>query len=143
MKPMTDERPILLDTHTWIWLAGGSKEISQTVCAQIEKAAKTSEVLIASISVWELAMLERKGRVVLSKPVWDWVHEALLAPGIRLVPLSAEIALASCFLPGRIHDDPADRFIIATAREQNALIASRDRRIIEYGQQGYIDILKC
>ncbi len=64
----------------------------------------------------------RRVRILLSKPVNQWIDEALTAPGLELAPLSAAVAIESCGLPGVIHADPADRLIIATARIEGALL---------------------
>ena len=55
--------------------------------------------------------------------------------------LEPEIAVESCFLPGEFHNDPADRFLVATARLKNAALVTRDQRIIEYGNQGHVKVL--
>jgi PIN domain nuclease of toxin-antitoxin system len=106
---------ILLDTHTWIWLINGVEPLkSSKALALIEQAAKLSNVRISAISVWEAGMLEAKGRISFSMDCLDWVKQALTAPGISLVPLTPEIAVASSQLPGAFHGDPADRIIVAT-----------------------------
>ncbi len=134
---------VLLDTHAWIWLVDGNDELSLPARKLIDQAAATGTVLIASISVWEVAMLERKGRLVLSRSCWNWVEDALSLPGLRLIQLSAQTALESCFLPGKFHDDPADRFIVATARLENAAIVTRDKQILRYAQSGHVAAIKC
>ena len=57
---------------------------------------------------------------------------------MNLCPLSPEIALESCFLPGNFHGDPADRIITATARLGNLTLLTRDRKIIEYSNSGMV-----
>jgi PIN domain nuclease of toxin-antitoxin system len=107
----------VLDTHVWIWaLEGTGGDLSNATIRVIEQAAGSGDVAVAAISVWELAMLEAKGRISLSRSVEEWVAAALTAPGVRLVDLAPEIALDSTRLPGLAHADPADRMIIATAR---------------------------
>jgi PIN domain nuclease of toxin-antitoxin system len=83
-------------------------------------------------------MLQVRGRLTLNKPVKDWVGEALDLTGTVLMPLSADISIESCMLPGVFHADPADRMIVATARVESATILTRDQRIIDYGQQGFV-----
>lgn len=138
---MAEPTSLILDTHAWIWFVDGSPELSVSARRQIESIAAGGEILISSISVWEVGMLENRGRLRLTKAIWDWINDALSAPALRLVPLSAAIALESCFLPGRFHQDPADRFIVATARIEQATIVSRDRRILAYAKQGHVDAI--
>jgi PIN domain nuclease of toxin-antitoxin system len=90
------------------------------------------------MSIWELAMLVSKGRVTLQTPLLDWVREALRTPGLSLVPLTPEIAVESTRLPGNFHGDPADRIIVASARETGSTIVTRDRLILAYGKQAFV-----
>ncbi len=100
---------ILLDTHTWIWLINGDEQLkSSEALPLIEQAAQLSNVKVSAISVWEVSMLEGKGRISFSMDCLDWVKQALDAPGLSLVPLTPEIAVLSSRLPGDFHGDPAD-----------------------------------
>ncbi len=134
-------RALLLDTHVWIWLVNGDAELGADALAAIERAAAAGSVLISAISVWEVAMLKAKGRIVLAKPCAQWVREALSAPGLSLTPLTPEIAVESCQLPGSFHDDPADRLIVATARVADATLVTKDERIFAYGAAGHVSVL--
>ena len=113
----TDPAPLLLDTHYWVWLQeGGPERIPQRAQRVLQEAANRGNLRLSIISVWEVAMLEAKGRLRFSMPCAQWVKSALETPGLKLVPLSPEIALESTVLPGKFHGDPADRMIVATAR---------------------------
>lgn len=83
-------------------------------------------------------MLQDRGRLTLNKPLKDWINEALDLSGTSLAPLSPDVAIESCKLPGKFHSDPADRMIVATARIESATILTRDKRILEYGLQGFV-----
>jgi PIN domain nuclease of toxin-antitoxin system len=83
-------------------------------------------------------MLEAKGRVHLQLPCEQWVKEALAAPGLTPAPLKPEIALDSTRLPEEFHGDPADRIIVATAGRMKTRLATRDEKVIRYGQQQHI-----
>lgn len=88
---------------------------------------------MSAISVWEVAMLESQGPIRIVKDCLDWVRQALAAPGVRLVPLSPEIAVASCRLPGVWHEDPAYRILVASARLHDLRFVTYDQRILPYG----------
>jgi PIN domain nuclease of toxin-antitoxin system len=134
--------PLLLDTHYWIWLKMGAREeFSGSMLKAIEKAAAGGNLLLSVISVWELGMLEAKGRLRLLAPCEQWVRDALATPGLTLVPLTPEIALASSRLPQPFHGDPADRIIVATARGMGARIVTRDSKILEYGRKRHVAVL--
>ena len=131
----------VLDTHAWLWLTIDDPEFDPKARELLGRAGGRNELFVAAISVWELGMLEAKGRIVLARPIEDWVRGALAIRGLRLAPLTPEIALACVHLPGDCPPDPADRMIVATARALGAGLATRDRRIIDYGNRGHVRCL--
>lgn len=134
----------VLDTHVWIWVVEGDRTaLSEPAIEAIERAAKGGAVRVSAISVWEVAMLEAKGRISLSRPVDDWVHAALHAPGVRLLALSPEIAIGSTRLPGAPHGDPADRILMASARHLGGQLATCDGEILDYSAGGQLKVLNC
>jgi PIN domain nuclease of toxin-antitoxin system len=94
--------------------------------------SKYSELHLSAISPWEFSKLLEKGRLGISYDPEDWINSALDMPKLRLVPLSPVIAYRSTVLPQPFHNDPADQIIVATAREENAAILSKDERILSY-----------
>ena len=82
---------LLLDTHAWLWLMSGTLEFAPIVQEQIEQAAQQHQVYISAISVWEVGLLESKGRIRLQMPCEAWVREALATPGLSLAPLTPEV----------------------------------------------------
>ena len=133
--------PLVLDTHVWIWmLEGVESELSAATVSVIEDAGGRAQVVVSAISVWELAMLEAKGRITLSRSIDEWVRAALTAPGLRLVDLAPEISLESTRLPGTPHGDPADRMIIATARVLGGTLITCDDQILSYGAEGHVRV---
>jgi PIN domain nuclease of toxin-antitoxin system len=138
-KPEPNPAPLVLDTHVWIWLMEGvSGELSAATVRLIDEAAANSALAVSAISVWEVAMLDQRGRVTLSRSIDEWVRMALTAPGIRLVDLSPEIALESARLPGEPHGDPADRILVATARVLGGTLITRDKQILRYAATGHV-----
>ncbi len=134
---------LVLDTHVWIWLVAGDAALARRAREAIENAAVEGAVVVPAISVWEVAMLEAHGRIVLAKPCAQWVNEALAAPGLALGALAPEIAVESCNLPAPFHDDPADRMIVATARVAGATLLTRDKRILDYGARGHVAVMRA
>ena len=136
------EQLLLLDTHTWIWLVNGDEPLkSSPALPHIESAARQSHLRVSAISVWEVGMLEAKGRISLFLDCYDWVERALSAPGLGLVRIDPDVAVSSSRLPGSLHGDPADRIIAATARKMDAVLVTRDRQLIDYGSQGCVRVL--
>jgi PIN domain nuclease of toxin-antitoxin system len=134
--------PVLLDTHSWIWLQNGEPGVfTGPVRRAIEASAAGGRLYLSIISVWEVALLQSKGRIELSNSCGLWVQQALATPGLALTPLTSEIAIESCNLPPPFHGDPADRIIIATARNIGARLVTRDQKIIEYGRKRHLSLL--
>jgi len=122
---------ILLDTHTWIWSHSATKLLSSNVKKLIKKT-QTDQRAIASISIWEFAMMVTKGRINVKIDPKRWLNNAIDNSGLQVIELTPEIAMESCNLPGDFHKDPADRIIVATARTHNLTLLTKDRKIIEY-----------
>jgi len=139
---MQTVEPLLLDTHVWIWVAEPIPgKLSPACVEKIRVAGLAGRLLISAISVWEVASLDAKKRVLLSTGCYEWVREALRGPGIELVDLTPEIAIDSTRLPEGFHADPADRILIATARNRNATLVTADRAILKYSRSKHVRVL--
>lgn len=134
------QHKLLLDTHVWIWLMIGHENLSKAFKDSIKKNIENESILISAISVWELGMLVEKGRIELEMDCLDWVERALQNPGVRLIPLTPSIAIQSTRLPGITHTDPADKILIATAHENQAVFVTHDRKILEYGKGDFAHV---
>jgi PIN domain nuclease of toxin-antitoxin system len=122
---------ILLDTHVWIWAVNSPDKLSPAAIDTIE-STPPGKCAISSISLWEFAMLSSGGRITLHVAPETWMAAAVDNAGIRVIDITAKIAVESCALPGEFHKDPADRIITATARMLNAPLLSKDESIREY-----------
>ncbi len=124
---------IVIDTHVLVWWVSGDKSLSKSATKAInETLADGSEVIVSSVSAWEIAMLIEKGRLVLSMDVASWLDEVSQIDGVRFVPVDNEIGIKSAVLPGEFHKDPADRMIVATARRLAVPLVTADQKMIEY-----------
>lgn len=132
------DRPVLLDTHVWVWLAEGRAGVRPEAVALMERAGEESLLRVSAISAWEVGMLEATGRLRFDVPCEEWVEKAFGLPGLSLMPLTPSICLRSSRLPGNLHGDPADRLIVATARELGALLLTRDEPILQYAAKGHL-----
>ena len=134
--------PLLLDTHCWLWLQGGSTEkFSRFARRLLERAAQNDALRVSVISVWEIGLLESRGRLSLKMPCSEWIKQALATPGLSLEPFTPEIAIESSRLPGEIHADPADHILLATARITGARLLTKDERLLAYGRQRHAMIV--
>jgi PIN domain nuclease of toxin-antitoxin system len=122
----------LLDTHTWVWWNMRPQNLSSKVTKLIENTDGYDELLISAISPWEFSKLLEKGKIGISYNPEEWINAALEMPKLRFIHLTPVIAYRSTVLPKPFHDDPADQIIVATAREENATILTKDKRILNY-----------
>ena len=122
----------LLDTHTWIWWHMNPDRLSEKVKALIEDSSNYDELLLSAISPWEFSKFLEKGRIGISGDPIIWLQEALALPKLTIVPLSPVLAYQSTVLPQPFHDDPADQIIVASAREEEAVILTKDNNILGY-----------
>jgi PIN domain nuclease of toxin-antitoxin system len=130
---------LLLDTHCWLWAQLGLiQRLSRTALQAIRNAESDGNLRVSVISIWELAMLEKRGRVALPMNVRTWVDRALSKPGVAVASLTPEIAMESVHLPGDLHGDPADRILVATARVLGATLLTKDARLIQYSEQRHV-----
>ncbi|MGK0265936.1 MAG: PIN domain nuclease of toxin-antitoxin system [Maricaulis sp.] len=70
--------------------------------------------------------------------------EALTAlPQIAIGALPPGLLIRSTSLPSQPPADPADRMIIATARQHGLTILTRDREILAYSARGQVAAIGC
>lgn len=125
---------VVLDTHALIWWVNGDQQLSTPAAARIERELSTEAgLLVSAISAWEVAMLINKGRLALAMDIQDWIAEIALIPAVQFVPIGPNLAVKSTLLPGSFHSDPADRMIVALAREQSVPLITADKKIQAYG----------
>jgi PIN domain nuclease of toxin-antitoxin system len=135
---------LLLDTCAIIWMVL-EEPMASTAVAAITRASVVGSVLVSPVSGWEVGLLATRRRAPLSfrpDPI-IWFERLLLRPGIRAVELEHRVAVSAAFLPGRLHDDPADRLLVATARQLRVPLVTRDRRILDYAAQGHVEAISC
>lgn len=129
---------LILDTHTWVWFIQGSEKLKAHTIKMIESAIQTRTLYVAAISQWELAMLINKSRIILNEPALNWIQNAMQSLNLKILPLTADIAIESTELPGDFHGDPADRMIVASARIHQLTILTRDAKILEYAKEKHV-----
>lgn len=124
--------PTLLDTHAWVWWVTADRRLSRAARRAIDGAVASDALWLSLISVWEVAKKAEKGQLVLDRPLDDWLDAATNQPGLRLAELTRPILAESCRLPSPFHGDPADQIIVATARDRDAIIVTKDQQIQQY-----------
>lgn len=123
---------IVLDTHVLIWWVSDAKKLSKKAQKTIEAQKSENAILVSSMSVWEIYSLVKNGRLQLTMDTDSWLEKIEHLPFIQFVPIDNKIAAKSVLLPGELHNDLADRIIIATAREKGATLVTADERLRKY-----------
>ena len=86
-------------------------------------------------------MLARKKRIGISGSIIDFLNNIKALPGITSIEISPEIAVCATELESPFHNDPADRMIVATAICSDAVLITRDRKIIEWSNVNEIEVI--
>lgn len=136
-----------MDTHTWLWITTRierSDRLSPNRKGELAQAATDLRLYASDASVWELAMKQSHGQLLAIGDLAGFLDEQSRGVGVHILPLSAEVIIASTRLPrwirrdGREHRDPADRFLVATARIHALTLVTADEVILAYAKQGYL-----
>jgi PIN domain nuclease of toxin-antitoxin system len=126
---------MVLDTHALIWWVSDAPQLSRVAKNAIRKTLRANErLLVSAITAWEIALLVKKQRLVLTMDVVEWIAATESIEGVQYVPIDHKLAVQSQFLPGEFHADPADRLIVALARQHNVSLITADERIQQYPQ---------
>jgi PIN domain nuclease of toxin-antitoxin system len=120
---------MVLDTHIWVrWVDPEANPLPSRILTHI---ASADQLAVSAITCWEVAWLERRGRLQLQPNLNDWLELALAGSGVDCLPVSRAVAVRAAQLPEH-HRDPADRLILATAIEQQATLVSLDAAFDAY-----------
>ena len=140
---MSETTPLLLDTHAAVWITEGLPLASKATEAIDAVYRNGSIIFVSPISAWEVGLLVARNRIGLSSRPERWFQNVLAVPGVMLAGLTPDILIESSFLPGEPPRDPADRIIIATARDLGATLVTRDRLVLRYGEAGQVSTIAC
>ena len=97
--------------------------------ARTQLTDRANALALSPVSVWEALVLAESGRVLLQPDPWSWIRNALAVRPVRAIPVTFDVALGSRSV--RLgHDDPADRFIAATAMVHGLTLVTADRALL-------------
>jgi PIN domain nuclease of toxin-antitoxin system len=122
---------ILLDTHVLVMLALKPERLSRKAARAIAKAETRDGIAIASITLWELALLIDDGRIGVAGSIESFLREVCRRPGLTVLDISPEVAALTVQCSSDFTADPADRIIAATARAHGLLLVTKDQRMQE------------
>jgi PIN domain nuclease of toxin-antitoxin system len=120
---------LLLDTHVWMWSHTEPERLSKRVASVLTDTA--NELWLSPISIWEFLLLAQRGRVRLQAGLdpRDWAEAAWSRAPMHEAALTREVAVRSRFVRLE-HDDPADRFLAATAEVYELTLVTADERLL-------------
>lgn len=120
---------ILLDTHVLLWLAAEPARLSRAAASAIRRSLRSGGIAIASISLWEIAVLFAKGRLRARGTTEASLESILKATGVSVREITPTIAALATQFPADFSADPAARLIAATARAEGLTLVTRDERL--------------
>lgn len=139
---MAGRERLLLDTCALIWLAAGDSRFTPEKTQTVIAAGEEDRLFANVITLWELGYLQQKGRLDLKglqfRQFWDMAKTRI---NLRSVPITESIVSQYHALDGQLHNDPADRFIVACAIQQRCTLVTGDLKLLEWGSKHGFPIL--
>lgn len=120
---------LLVDTAPFLWLCAGGGNLSPTARAAL--ASWENSIFVSAVTGWEIALKCAKGKLILPAPVGVWFPAMIAHHGCELLAIDAPAAIASTQL-ARIHADPFDRLLVATALARGLILITSDPKIQQY-----------
>ncbi len=118
---------ITLDTCSLVWLSLSPDRLSKNA----NKAIKNNSLIMSDISLWEIAMLTKSGRLIIDTSYSEYIELLLSLFGIQVNPITPEIAKISVEFDDSVNHDPADRIIAATSLVEDAPLVTADKNLIK------------
>lgn len=131
--------PVLLDTSVLIRLKMGGP-LNPEAVRQVEKARLAGAAYLSTATAWEIGTLHRKNRISFLPDPLEWWRMA--SADFQIIPIEVRPALRA----GQSdwgHLDPADRFLVFTAMEMAAQLATEDGLILAYADAAPLEVLPC
>ncbi len=122
----------LIDTHIWIWWLSGSPSLSKKERDALD--ALDEPPWLAAISLWEVSILHESKRIDLLPDPSTWLKRATSPDLVQIIDLSPSISLKLFSKEfEKLHRDPADRIIVATANALHIPLQTHDQQIMRSG----------
>lgn len=118
---------LLLDTHIWLWSLLAPGNLAARVVAELTNPS--NEIWLSPISTWEVLVLVERGRLAADRNPERLIEDLLAALPSREAPLTHAVAIESRRL-ALSHQDPADRFLAATALVYDLTLVTADSRLL-------------
>lgn len=122
-------KPILLDTHVWLWMNGAPERLSAEARGLLAQAE--IHLFLSTASVWEIAIKVAVGKLSLPASPERYIRERLIANRLTPLAMGHEHALRAAALPS-FHRDPFDRMLIAQAQLEELRLMTADDSLAAY-----------
>jgi PIN domain nuclease of toxin-antitoxin system len=126
--------PLLLDTCGLLWLAAGHRRLSRPARRRIDSATLVG---VSAITAWEVGLKAARGELKLPMEAEEWFEGAIAHHRLQVFEITPRIAFEANRLPWH-HRDPADRFILATARLHHMAVVTADDNFAVYGVETFV-----
>jgi PIN domain nuclease of toxin-antitoxin system len=121
---------ILLDTHVLLWMVTSPGKLSGGAIREIRKARREGGCAIASVTLWELALLFARGRLRASGTIEASIRDIVESAAVTVLEITPDIAGLAMAFPESYPKDPGDRLIGATARALGIRLITQDEKIL-------------
>lgn len=122
---------VVLDTHILLWWVDAKRKLSRGQARLLSRVSAENPAMVSDISLWEIAMLHKMGRISFSLPIREALEMMVAPPLVVRCGISPAIAAAVAELPDSFQRDPADRIIVCTAMLHGATLLTSDRKILD------------
>ena len=126
--------PLLLDTCGLLWLAAGHRRLSAAARKRIDSATLVG---VSAITAWEVGLKAARGELKLPMEAEEWFEGVVEHHRLQVFEITPRIAFEANRLPWH-HRDPADRFILATARLHHMAVVTADDNFAVYGVETFV-----
>jgi PIN domain nuclease of toxin-antitoxin system len=121
----------VMDTHALVWWAEESSKLSKKARQAVKAAARRRELIASAFSIFEIATLERRGRIALNISADEWFNSLRILPELTIQPVTDEIAERAGAFGDVFPGDPGDRLIAATALVLDLPLITADTKLRE------------
>jgi PIN domain nuclease of toxin-antitoxin system len=118
---------LLLDTHIWIWSYQEPHKLTSEVAQELTNPEH--DRYLSPISIWELVILLEKRRIHIQEDFGVWITNSCHDLKLRDAPLTWQVAHETRFMM-LSHRDPADRFLVATAKVYDLTLVTADQQLM-------------
>jgi PIN domain nuclease of toxin-antitoxin system len=130
---------VLFDTHVWIWtVEDDARRLGLSARRLIVRAEASGALRVSPISFFEVTSLHTAGHVHFNRSLLQWMRDGV--EHVRAAEMTTDIAVDAGSIPRTAIADPADRLLIATARQLDATFLTADRAILAYARGGHVRV---